>query len=303
MISVIIPFHNEQDNLKPLLKELTDEFNRVKKPHEFVFVNDGSTDDSGQVIEKLAQENELVKVVSLRRRFGKGEALARGVVQSKGSIIIFMDGDLQDNPENISLFLHKIEKGYDLVNGVRKLRQHGSVIKFYSKMGNGFLRKFADSPFTDINCGFKAFKREVLDDIVLYANNFRFLPLAAYYQGFKIAEVPVDNRPRLHGVSKFGIGKAFVGLIDTITIYFLYQFSERPLHFFGMIGSVFFAFGSVITIELLIERIFFDVLLYRRPLFQLGMFLIIVGIQIIMTGFIGELIVYLRKKADHHDAS
>ncbi len=298
MISVVIPFFNEQENLDPLYEELASEFQAIKKDHEIVFVDDGSTDGSEQIVDTLAHKDKHVKLVKLRKRFGKGEALSRGVNHSSGEIIIFMDADLQDNPADITKFLKKIDEGYDLVNGVRTSRTHNSMIKTYSLLGNKFLKTFAHSPFTDINCGFKAFKREVLEETVLYANNFRFLPLDAFTQGFRVTEIPVDNRPRLHGTSKFGVGKAFIGLIDVITAYFLHQFSERPLHFFGMIGGIFFAIGGLITLELIMERVFFHVLLYRRPLFQLGMFLVIVGIQIIMTGILGELIVYLYKRRD-----
>lgn len=296
MISIIIPYHNEEENLLPLHKEINEEMNKMKRDYEIVLVNDGSTDGSGKVAAGLAETDHRVKDLFLRKRLGKGEALAYGVRHSKGDVILFMDADLQDNPADISKFLKKIDGGFDLVNGVRTERHDHMVIKTYSRLGNNFLRKLLHSPFSDINCGFKAFKRQVLDEIALYANNFRFLPLAAFYNSYKVTEVPVDNRSRIHGVSKFGMGKAFIGLIDTFTVYFLYQFSERPLHFFGTIGGIFFVLGSIVTVELIIERVFFHVLLYRRPLFQLGMFLVIVGIQIIMSGFIGELIVFFNKK-------
>ncbi|MEO6508856.1 MAG: glycosyltransferase, partial [Patescibacteria group bacterium] len=144
--------------------------------------------------------------------------------------------------------------------------------------------------------GFKALKKEILKDTVFYGNNFRFLPLAAFTQGYKVTEVAVDNRARKYGVPKFGNGKAFIGLIDTITAYFLYKFAEKPLHFFGIIGGVFFVIGFLMALYLTIERVFFGVLLIYRPLLQLAILLIIVGIQIGMTGIIGELIVYLNKK-------
>jgi hypothetical protein len=152
------------------------------------------------------------------------------------------------------------------------------------------------SPVTDINCGFKAMKKEVLDEIAVYGNSFRFLPLTANFRGFKVVELPVINRPRKYGKSKFGPGKIFSGMFDTLRAYFIYQFSEKPLYFFGAIGGSLFLIGFFIGLYLSIERIFFGMLLYRRPALWLAVLLIIVGIQIIMTGMIGELIVYMNKK-------
>ncbi|MDO8497591.1 MAG: glycosyltransferase family 2 protein [bacterium] len=296
MISIIIPFHNEEENVSLLYKELKEALGHIHEEYEIVYVDDGSTDKSKQEVEKLAHEDHKVKLVSLRKRFGKGKAISLGVQESKGDTIIFMDADLQDDPRDIPKFLEKLHTGFDVINGVRSSRQDSSIIKFYSKGGNSFLRSFLHSPFTDINCGFKAFKRKVLDEIVIYGNNFRFIPLAAYYQGFKVGEVSVANRKRIHGVSKFGLKKPFIGFIDTITAYFLYQFSERPLHFFGIIGAIFVLIGFIILGYLGIERIIFQQLIYRRPILFVGLLAVIVGVQITMTGFIGELVVYLHKK-------
>ena len=159
------------------------------------------------------------------------------------------------------------------------------------------MKTFLHSPFTDINCCFKAFKRKVIQDFVFYGNNFRFFPLATYLNGYKVTEISVVNNQRKFGKTKFGKSKIFVGILDTLTAYFLFKFSEKPLHFFGIFGGAFFVIGFAISFYLAIERIFFNVLLYRRPVLQLGILLIIVGIQIVMTGIIGELIVYLNKKS------
>jgi glycosyltransferase involved in cell wall biosynthesis len=226
---------------------------------------------------------------------GKGEALRTGVKHAKGDIITFMDGDLQDDPSDLKKFIQKINEGADLVNGIREKRKDSLLIKTYSFFANIVLRSIFHSPFTDINCGFKMFKKETLIDFPLYGNNFRFFPLSVYYRGYAVAEVPVNNRKRLHGTSKFGPMKLFTGILDMVTAYFVYIFAERPLHFFGMIGGVLFLIGFLISLYLAFERIFFNVLLYRRPLLQLGIVLIIVGIQVVMTGLIGELIVYLNK--------
>lgn len=296
MISILIPFHNEFENLPILLDKLQLKLNEMNEDFEFIFIDDGSTDNSADSI-KDQIDNKSVILIKHGKRLGKGKALNNGLKRAKGNLIVFMDADLQDDPDDLPKFVSKIKEGYDLVNGNRKgKRADNAVIKMYSGLANAFLSKFLHSPFSDINCGFKMFKHKVVDDIALYANNFRFLPLAAYYEGFKVTEIEVDNKPRIHGKSKFGVQKLFIGIFDTMTAYFLYQFSERPLHFFGIIGGLFFTSGFIISLILTIQRLFYGVLLYRRPALQFAILLIIVGIQIIMTGILGELIVYINKK-------
>ncbi len=297
-LSVIIPFFNERENLEPLYKELESELSKLKgiSGWEIIFVNDGSLDGGEKVVEKISRSDKRVRLVSLNRQFGKGRALEEGLRKASGELIAFMDADLQDDPADLAKFLQKIQQGCDLVNGVREKREDNPVIKVYSKVFNWFLKNFLHSPFTDINCGFKVFRRSVFESVPIYSNNFRFFPLAAYYKGFRVCQVKVKNRPRLYGKSKFGVKKIFIGILDTLTAYFLFKFSERPLHFFGALGGAIFALGSVILGYLAVERLFFGQLLYRRVILQLGILLVVIGVQIIMTGFLGELIVYLRKE-------
>ncbi|MEK7634225.1 MAG: glycosyltransferase family 2 protein [Patescibacteria group bacterium] len=295
MISIIIPFYNEKESIPVLINRLIDTLKKISKEWEIVLVDDGSDDAFAS---KLKIKSEKLKVISHRKRLGKGAALKTGIENSVGNVIIFMDADLQDEPKDIDKFLKKIDEGYDLVNGIRINRQENLVIKTYSKIASWFLKIFLHSPFTDINCGFKAFKKEVLKDFIFYGNNFRFFPLATYLNGYKVAEIPVVNNQRKFGKSKFGPGKLFTGLLDTLTAYFLFKFSEKPLHFFGIIGSVIFIIGFLISLYLTIERLFFGVLLVTRPLLWLSILLIIIGIQIVMTGIIGELVVYLNKKSN-----
>jgi glycosyltransferase involved in cell wall biosynthesis len=301
MLSIIVPFLNEEKNLTILVDEINDALHGKGIQYEIIFVDNGSTDGSRQEALDLADAHKHITTVRMRVK-GKGIALAEGFKYAKGEYIMFMDGDLQDNPHNIIEFMNKIEEGYDLVNGIRKIRKDNGVVKVYSRFANVFLKSLMKSPFTDINCGFKIMRRQILEEIPLYANNFRFLPIAAYYKGFKVGEIPVDNRERLHGSTKYGIKKLFIGLIDTFNAYFLYQFSEKPLHFFGMLGGVFLGIGTLITVYLAIERLFFGVLLYRSISLLFGILFIIVGLQIMMTGLIGELIVYLHKKNNRHSS-
>jgi len=291
MISIIIPFYNEEKNIPILLQEIENVMKEDSRLYEVLLIDDGSE----QKMESDTLKFEHIHFIEHKKRLGKGEALKTGLSHAKGDIIVFMDGDLQDDPHDLPLFFDKLEGGYDLVNGKRTKRKEIGLIKFYSALANSVLKNIFKSPFSDINCGFKAFRRDVIEDMPLYGNNFRFLPLSAFYKGFRVAEIEVHNRKRLHGISKFGASKLFVGLLDMTTAYFVFKFAERPLHFFGLIGGILFTVGFFISLYLAFERIFYNVLLYRRPLLQLGIVLIIVGIQIVMTGLIGELIVYLSK--------
>lgn len=297
-LSIIAPFHNEEKNITLFTEEVIDSLKDFSKPYEIILVNNATTDGSAKEAEVLAKKYPQVQLVILKVK-GKGVGLAEGYSHAKGELIVFMDTDLQDDPKHLPEFVEKIESGLDLVNGVRTVRKDNTVIKVYSRFANLFLKNFMHSPFTDINCGFKIMRREVLEEFPLYANNFRFLPVASFYKGFRVGEIRVNNRERMHGSSKYGMRKLFYGLIDTITAYFIYQFSEKPLHFFGLIGMVLFLFGGVVTGILLFERIFYGVLLYRRPGLQFAFFFMTAGLQVIMTGFIGELIVYLHKRLQH----
>jgi len=291
MISIIIPFFNEEKNIPILVQEIEAVMKMEDTEFEIILVDDGS--EEKVQISKL--KGQHIQLIQHKKRMGKGEALRSGIKHAKGDLYVFMDGDLQDDPADIKHFLVKIDEGADLVNGYREKRKDTFLIKIYSFFANIILRNMFHSPFTDINCGFKMFKKETLDDFPLYGNNFRFFPLSAYYRGYVVKEISVNNRKRINGVSKFGPMKLFTGVLDMLTAYFVYLFAERPLHFFGMIGGCLFSLGFLISLYLAIERIFYNVLLYRRPILQLGIVLIIVGIQIIMTGLIGELIVYFNK--------
>ena len=263
MLSIIIPFFNEKENLPILVLKLKEQLDSLDLKSEIILVDDGSLDHYDEkVVGEFGQT--VVKLKKLNRQMGKGRALSEGLKESSGDVIIFMDADLQDDPADLPTFYKKLNEGFDLVNGYRVDRKDNFLIKIYSKTAGWFLRKYLHSPFSDINCGFKMFRRKVLKNVVLYGNNFRFFPIATYFEGFKVSEVPVHNHPRIHGKSKFGVSKLLIGAIDMLSAYFLYKFSERPLHFFGMIGSIFFGIGGLMLAVLTYERIFFGILLYRR---------------------------------------
>lgn len=296
-ISIIIPFYNESGNLKNLFFEIRDAL-KNKFFYEIIFINDGSIDNGQTELSTILRETNNTFLINHRKRFGKGKALKTGFEKSNGDIIVFLDADLQNNPQDIPSLVDKVFQGYDFVNGWRKNRLDQKDKTLPSSIFNRILKFTFKSKFSDINCGLKVMKRQVLEDIPLYGDNYRFLPILAEKEGFKTMELPVDHRKRLVGKSKYGTIRLFFGLIDTLTTYFIYRFSEKPLHFFGSVGGIFLIFGLGISIYLSIERIFFGELLYKRPLLLFAILLIIVGIQIINTGIIGELIVYLRQKRD-----
>lgn len=294
MISIIVPFHNEEENLEELVVRIKETLEN--KEYEIIFIDDGSFDGSVDVIKTLQKSATNIRLEQHRKKFGKGQALKTGIKRAKGSILVFMDADLQDDPADLPKFLNKIHEGYDLVNGWRKKRRDGLIKTLPSKIGNAIILKHVlQSKYHDINCGYKAMRASVLEEIFLYGDNFRFLPIVAEKKGFKTTEVVVDHNPRLHGHSKFGFFRRFTVFADILTAYFIYRFAEKPLHFFGFIGGALLSVGTVISAYLLIDRIFFGHLLYRRPAFIYGLVLLIVGIQIIMTGIVAELLVYLQK--------
>lgn len=294
MISVVIPFHNEKENLPELIPSLQKELESLGA-YEIILVDDGSLDNYAESLKPFLQKEKVI-LVKMGRQMGKGRALNAGLHKVKGDYIVFMDADLQDDPADLKAFKEKIDEGYDLVNGFRHNRKDNPVIKVYSKTAGWFLKTYLNSPFSDINCGFKMFRKEVLEDLPIYGNNFRFFPLAAFYEGYKVSEVKVNNKPRIHGKSKFGMSKLFIGLIDMLSAYFLYKFAERPLHFFGSIGALFLVIGLVVLSIITYQRVFEGILLYRRPALQYASLFIILGFQVIMTGILGELLVYLHKK-------
>lgn len=291
-VSVLVPFHNEVDTLPSLQHQLHDVFAKLGVTYELIAIDDGSTDGSAS---SLSDRNTTL--VTQKRRMGKGRALELGFKVSRGEIIILMDADLQDDPADIPLFIEKLTQGYDLVNGWREKRLDPMNKTLPSKIFNAVLLKgLLRSPFHDINCGFKAMRREVLEQIHFYGDNYRFVPIIAHKMGFRVGEVPVEHHPRAYGVSKYGFFRMLYGFFDTITTYFIMRFAEKPLHFFGPIGGTTFVIGLLITTYLTVERMFFGIELYKRPMLLAGIFFSIVGLQIIMTGIIAELIVYLHNQ-------
>jgi glycosyltransferase involved in cell wall biosynthesis len=296
-ISIIIPVLNEKDNIIPIYKSLDSVLKKIRViDYEIVFIDDGSTDGTLEKIKKII--NARVKAIIFRRNFGKSAALKAGFEFSSGKIIITMDGDLQDDPKEIPRFLAKLKEDNDLVSGWKKERKDPLGKRFASRLFNKVVATSSGLKIHDFNCGFKAYKKEVVGELDLYGELYRFIPALVHQKGFKVAEIVVHHNQRIHGRSKYTASRWFRGLYDFWTISFLRRFSFQPMYFFGSLGFLLFVIGLIINIYLSIEKIFFHRGLSDRPLLLLGILLIILGVQFIAIGLLGELQVFLSKKKD-----
>ena len=295
LISFVIPVYNEEDSLRPLIERIYSAMSDKPYMFEVIFINDGSTDDSKKVIDDIKNVNGNIRSVEFKKNFGKAAALNKGFKIAQGDYIISMDSDLQDNPEEIDKLMNKINEGYDLVTGWKKNRKDPLEKRLASKFFNLLTSLATGLKIHDFNCGFKAYKREVVNEIELYGEMHRYIPAIAYWKGFSVAEVEVKHSPREFGNSKYGIKRYLHGFFDFVTILFLLKFMSKPMHFFGLLGIASSIIGFFICFYLFILWLLGEVI-GDRPLLMLGVLLIILGFQFISTGLIGELLIYLSKK-------
>ena len=294
-LSFVVPFMNEQDTLRELTARIAEAAQACLLPgqsFELIFVDDGSTDGSVQVVEQLMKEMPNLQLLELQGNFGKSAALAAGFAVASGEVVFTLDADLQDDPKEIPRFLQKIDEGYDLVSGY-KAKRHDPITKVLpSRVFNGMVRRLTGIKLHDVNCGFKAYRAVVLRNLKLYGEMHRFVPVLAHWKRFKIAEIVVEHHARKFGYSKFGGGRFFRGLMDLLTVFFLLKYERRPAHFFGGVGAIILLGGIGICGYLtLIKLLGSDI--GHRPLLMLGVLLIVVGVQVLATGLIAELIVHL----------
>jgi glycosyltransferase involved in cell wall biosynthesis len=293
-LSIVIPVLDEKKSIKPLYRKLSEVLKKIADTdYEILFVDDGSTDGTDKEIKNIHDVH--FKAIIFRRNFGKAAALAAGFKFSSGEIIITMDGDLQDDPEEIPKFLEKIKEGYDLVSGWKKERKDPFSRRIASYIFNKTVARSSGLKIHDFNCGFKAYKRETAHDLDLYGELYRFIPALVYKDGFKVTEIVVRHHPRSYGRSKYGSKRLIKGLFDFWTVSFLRRFAYRPMYFFGSLGILLFLIGFIIGIYLSIDKIFYHQAISDRPLLLLGVLLIIVGIQFISIGLLGELQVSLNR--------
>lgn len=292
LISVVIPLFNEEESLPELALQLEAELTKlVKERWEVLFIDDGSTDNSYNIIKTINQRNRKFRAIRFRRNYGKAAALSVGFSSARGVIIITMDGDLQDEPSEIKNLIDKIKEGYDLVSGWKKKRKDPISKTIPSKFFNIVTSLFTGLKLHDYNCGLKAYRREVAKNLQIYGEMHRYIPALAHLEGYKVTEIPVIHHPRRFGKSKYGFSRLFKGFFDLLTMLFTTRYFKRPLHFFGAIGLLFSISGFIIDAYLLIEWILGKTALSNRPLALLGIALIIVGVQLISLGLIGEMIV------------
>lgn len=290
-ISIVLPLLNEEENIPVLYDELTQSMQGLALEYEVLFVDDGSTDRSLQILEELHQKDPCICVVSLRKNFGQTAAMSAGFDRAQGDIIVAMDADLQNDPADIPMMIEKIHGGADLVTGWRHNRQDPFLSrKLPSKIANAIISSATGVHLHDYGCTLKAFRRDVIKTIKLYGEMHRFIPAIASAMGVSIVEVKVNHRPRRFGTSKYGISRTLRVILDLITVKFLLSYATRPIHVFGTIGFVSGSLGMFLAFILTIQRQLYDMPLSDRPMLLLAILLIFVGVQFVTIGLVAEML-------------
>jgi glycosyltransferase involved in cell wall biosynthesis len=294
VISVVVPVHDEERSVALLYDELRSALDQLHTPWEAIFVDDGSTDGTFSALTRLHDTADNVRVVRLRRNFGKAAALVAGFDQARGDIVVTIDGDLQDDPAEIPRLLAKLDEGFDLVSGWKTRRRDPLTRRVLSRLFNSVTSRFSGVRLHDMNCGLKAYRAEVVHGLRLYGELHRFIPVLAHYRGFRIAELPVNHRPREHGRSRYGIERYLRGFLDLLTVSFIGRYRHRPLHLFGGLGLLLSLLGFAILVYLTIDKALGHAI-GGRPLLTLGVLLVVVGMQFFSLGLISEMI------TSHHE--
>jgi dolichol-phosphate mannosyltransferase len=294
VISVVVPVHNEERSIGLLHEELQAALDPLGEEWEAVYVDDGSTDESFSALTRLHAREDNVRVVRLRRNFGKAAALAAGFAQAAGERVVTIDGDLQDDPSEIPQLLAKLEEGFDVVSGWKTRRRDPLSRRLPSKLFNWVAGWMSGLRLHDMNCGLKAYRAEVVHNLVLYGELHRFIPVLAHEQGYRVAELPVNHRPREHGRSRYGMERYLRGFLDLLTVSFMGRYRHRPLHLFGGLGLLLGGSGVVLLIYLTIVKLTGHAI-GQRPLLTLGVLLVVVGMQFFTLGLISEMI------TSHHE--
>jgi glycosyltransferase involved in cell wall biosynthesis len=289
VISVVVPLLNEEHSLEVLYREIADALDSQSQPFEVVFVDDGSTDGSMDVLTRLNAETTNVVVVHLRRNFGKAAALQAGFLEARGDVIVTIDADLQDDPAEIPQLLAKLDEGFDLVSGWKTRRNDPLLRRLFSRVFNWTTAVVSGVRLHDVNCGLKAYRAEVLQGMRIYGELHRFIPVLASYRGFRIVEVPVNHRARQHGNSRYGPERYLRGFFDLLSVTFMGRYRHRPLHLFGGIGLFMGCVGFVILLYLTVIWLW-GAGIGNRPLLTLGVLLVVVSIQLVSLGLLSEMI-------------
>ncbi|TYP71682.1 glycosyltransferase family 2 protein [Aquimarina intermedia] len=305
-ISVVIPLLNEQESLTELHNWIAKVMQSNSFSYEILFIDDGSTDGSWETIQQLSQEDEFVKGIRFLRNFGKSQALHAGFAAAKGTVVITMDADLQDNPEEIpELYQMIIAENYDLVSGWKKKRYDSVVAKnLPSKLFNAAARKTSGVKLNDFNCGLKAYKSQVIKNIDVHGEMHRYIPVLAKNAGYnKIGEKIVLHQARKYGTTKFGMNRFINGFLDLVTIWFMSRFGRRPMHFFGLIGTIVFFVGLCFSLYLGIDKLFIETegrMIAQRPEFYIALTAMLLGTQFFLAGFLGEIILTSKRNKERY---
>jgi glycosyltransferase involved in cell wall biosynthesis len=294
VISVVIPVHDEERSVALLYDELRSAMEPLGVEWETIFVDDGSTDGTFAALTRLHNASDNIRVVRLRRHFGKAAALGAGFDQARGDTVVTMDGDLQDDPAEIPRLLAKLDEGFDLVSGWKTRRRDPLSRRVLSRLFNSVTSRFSGVQLHDMNCGLKAYRAEVVHGLRLYGELHRFIPVLAHYRGFRIAELPVNHRQREHGRSRYGIERYLRGFLDLLTVSFIGRYRHRPLHLFGGLGLALMTIGIGILVYLTVDKALGHAI-GGRPLLTLGVLLVVVGLQFFSLGLISEMI------TSHHE--
>ncbi len=289
-LSIVVPLLDEEESIGELYGGILNATDPLKKPIEMIFVDDGSTDGSYSVLEQLHRKDPRVKVIRFRRNFGKSAALSVGFREANGEFVVTMDADLQDDPAEIPSLLDMLAEGYDLVSGWKQKRHDPLSKTIPSRLANSVTAMMTGIPIHDMNCGLKAYRKEVVKGIIVYGELHRYIPALAHWAGFRVGEKVVNHHPRKYGHTKFGIGRFSRGFLDLLTVLFTTRYIRRPLHLFGVWGIISAIIGVAIDGYLSIEWFLGRTSLSNRPLFMVGFLFIIIGVQFVSFGLLGEMI-------------
>ena len=289
-LSVILPVFNEVANIEAVYSELALAIEQIPGNKQIIFVDDGSSDGTSELLTKIAERDNQVVVITFRRNFGQTAAMAAGFDYSKGDVVVTMDADLQNDPNDIPSLIEKMEEGYDLVAGWRFDRKDGFVLRrLPSMLANRLISWTTDVKLHDYGCTLKAFRKEVIKSIDLYGEMHRFIPAIASWMGIRLTELKVNHRPRIAGSSKYGISRTVRVVLDLITVKYLLSYSSRPLQLFGLLGLLSGGAGVLITSYLVFIKLFLDQAIGGRPMLIFGIFLMFMGLQFITVGLLGEM--------------
>jgi len=296
-LSIVIPIYNEKESIGELYEKLNKALSRMNLKYEVLLIDDGSVDGTFNELLKVHRKNKLFKIIRFRKNFGQTSAISAGFSYAEGEVVITLDADLQNDPQDIPVLLEKLNEGYDIVSGWRKNRKDKAVTRrFPSIIANKIISKLTGVHLHDYGCTLKVYKKEVVKNINLYGEMHRYIPAIASWMGVKVAEVPVMHHSRRHGKSKYGVSRTIKVILDIITLKFLLSYSQSPIQMFGLLGLFSGMIGFIMTAYLIIMRLFFNQPLADRPLFILSIFMIFIGVQLITIGLLAEVLIRVYHK-------